>query len=40
MVTPLQSRLDADMIGMCQVLRSWLRGGLIDDLDLLPSRVD
>ena len=35
MVTPLRSRLDADMIGMCQVLRSWLREGVIEDLDLL-----
>jgi hypothetical protein len=31
-VTPLRSRLDADIIGICQVLRSWLRGGVIDDL--------
>ncbi|KAH7459997.1 hypothetical protein FOMA001_g19780 [Fusarium oxysporum f. sp. matthiolae] len=39
MVTPLRSRLDADIIGMCQVLRSWLRAGVIDDLDvsLLPT---
>jgi hypothetical protein len=37
-MAPLRSRLDADMIGMCQVLRSWLRAGVIDDLDvsLLP----
>ncbi len=35
MVTPLRSRLDADMIGMCQVLRSWLREGVIEDLDVL-----
>jgi hypothetical protein len=35
MVTPLRSRLDADIIGMCQVLRSWLRAGVIDDLDVL-----
>ena len=39
MVTPLRNRLDADIIGMCQVLRSWLRAGVIDDLDvsLLPT---
>ncbi|KAM3519495.1 hypothetical protein MY4038_009771 [Beauveria bassiana] len=35
MVTPLRSRLDADIIGMCQVLRSWLREGVIKDLDVL-----
>lgn len=35
MVTPLRSRLDADIIRMCQVLRSWLRAGVIDDLDAL-----
>lgn len=35
MVTPLRSRLDADVIGMCQVLRSWLREGVIEDLDAL-----
>ncbi|EJP69829.1 restless-like transposase [Beauveria bassiana ARSEF 2860] len=40
MVTPLRSRLDADMIGMCQVLRSWLRAGVIDDLDVLLVPVD
>ncbi|KAM5527603.1 hAT family dimerization domain protein [Fusarium oxysporum f. sp. phaseoli] len=39
METPLRNRLDADIIGMCQVLRSWLRAGVIDDLDvsLLPT---
>ncbi|KAF1732560.1 putative AC transposase [Beauveria bassiana] len=40
MVTPLRSRLDADMIGMRQVLRSWLRAGVIDDLDVLLVPVD
>ncbi|EJP61382.1 transposase-like protein [Beauveria bassiana ARSEF 2860] len=43
MVTPLRSRLDVDMIGMCQVLRSWLREGVIEDLDVLlvpPDRCD
>ncbi|TDJ70675.1 hAT transposon family protein, partial [Pseudomonas putida] len=40
MVTSLRSRLDADMIGMCQVLRSWLRAGVIDDLDVLLVPVD
>ena len=33
MVTPLRSRLDAQVIGTCQVLRSWLRAGIIPDLD-------
>lgn len=33
MVTPLRSRLDAQVIGTCQVLRSWLRAGIIRDLD-------
>jgi len=36
MTTPLRSRLDADIIGMRQVLRSWLRAEVIDDLDELP----
>ncbi|OAQ58462.1 hypothetical protein VFPBJ_11682 [Purpureocillium lilacinum] len=35
MVTPLRSRLDADIIGMCQILRSWIRAGVIEDLDVL-----
>ncbi|KAM5529009.1 hAT family dimerization domain protein [Fusarium oxysporum f. sp. phaseoli] len=29
MVTPLRSRLEAQVIGTCQVLRSWLRAGII-----------
>ncbi len=33
MVTPLRSRLEAHVIGICQVLRSWLRAGIIRDLD-------
>ncbi|KJZ71564.1 hypothetical protein HIM_09033 [Hirsutella minnesotensis 3608] len=39
MVTPLRSRLDADIIGICQVLRSWLRAGVIENMDglLIPS---
>ena len=35
MVTPLRSPLDADIIGMCQVLRSWLRAGVIEGLDVM-----
>ena len=33
MIPPLRSRLDANTIGMAQTLRSWLRAGLIDELD-------
>ncbi|KAM4068002.1 restless-like transposase [Hirsutella rhossiliensis] len=33
MVNPLRNRLEAQTIGMCQVLRSWLRAGIIQDLD-------
>ena len=33
MVTPLRNRLDASTIGLIQTLRSWLRAGLIDELD-------
>lgn len=34
-VTSLRSRLDADITGMCQVLRSLLGAGVIGDLDEL-----
>jgi hypothetical protein len=40
MVTPLRSQLDADIIGMCQVLRSWLRAGVIDELDALLLPIE
>lgn len=33
MVSPLRHQLEAQIIGMCQVLRSWLRAGIIHDLD-------
>jgi hAT family C-terminal dimerisation region len=33
MVTPQRNRLEAHTIGICQVLRSWLRAGIIDELD-------
>ena len=33
MVTPERNRLEASTIGICQVLRSWLRAGVIDELD-------
>ncbi|KJZ68797.1 hypothetical protein HIM_11816 [Hirsutella minnesotensis 3608] len=32
-ITPIRNRLEAQTIGMCQVLRSWLRAGPIQDLD-------
>jgi hypothetical protein len=32
-VTPQRNRLEAHTIGICQVLRSWLRAGIIDELD-------
>ena len=28
------------MIGMCQVLRAWLRAGVVDDLDVLLLPVE
>lgn len=33
MVTTQRNRLEAHTIGICQALRSWLRAGIIDDLD-------
>ena len=33
MATSLRSRLDASTIGLIQVLRSWLRAGLMESLD-------
>jgi hypothetical protein len=35
MVTKFRSNLDAEVISMCQVLRSWYRVGLANDLDPL-----
>jgi hypothetical protein len=40
MVTPIRSRLDADIIGMCQVLGSWLWAGVNDDLDVLLAPAE
>lgn len=40
-VTRLRIRLDASTIGLYQTLRSWLRAGLIEQLDQMltePSR--
>lgn len=39
MVTSCRNRLDARTILMAHVLRSWLRAGLIDELDPLFSPV-
>lgn len=33
MVTPLRNRLDAGTIGLIQTLRSWLRAGIVEDVD-------
>ena len=40
MITPLRSRLDANTIGMAQTLRSWLRAGLMDELDPILLSVE
>ena len=41
MVSGLRTDLDAEIIAICQVLRSWYRAGLIKDLDpLLNSHVE
>ncbi|RWA03211.1 hypothetical protein EKO27_g11894 [Xylaria grammica] len=38
--SPLRSALDAMIIGICQVLRSWLRAGVIKDLDPVLLSLD
>ncbi|KAM3465658.1 hypothetical protein MY5147_009220 [Beauveria neobassiana] len=41
MISSLRTDLDAEIIGICQVLRSWYRAGLIKDLDpMLNSHVE
>ena len=40
MVNPLRHQLEAQVIGMCQVLRSWLRAGIIHELDPFFISVD
>ncbi|KAF4472338.1 restless-like transposase [Fusarium albosuccineum] len=41
MVSGLRTNLDAEIIAICQVLRSWYRAGIIKDLDpLLKSYVE
>jgi hypothetical protein len=41
MVTPTRSSLDAATIGICQVLRSWYRAGVIPETnaDLAPVNL-
>jgi hypothetical protein len=33
MVSPQRNRLESHTIEICQVLRSWIRAGIIDELD-------
>jgi hypothetical protein len=41
MVSGLRTNLDAEIIAICQVLRSWYRAGLIKGLDpLLKSHLE
>ncbi|RKK06426.1 hypothetical protein BFJ65_g4629 [Fusarium oxysporum f. sp. cepae] len=41
MVSGLRTNLDAEIIAICQILRSWYRAGLIKDLDpLLKSHLE
>jgi len=41
MISGLRTDLDAEIIAICQVLRSWHRAGLIKDLDpLLKSHLE
>jgi hypothetical protein len=41
LVSGLRTNLDAEIIAICQVLRSWYRAGLIKDLDpLLKSHLE
>lgn len=40
MVTTLRNRLDAKIIELCQVLRSWHRAGLLRQLDELFTSPD
>jgi hypothetical protein len=42
MVTPDRGRLEASTIGVCQVLRSWYRAGVLSesDTELAPIEVE
>lgn len=41
MVTPLRSQLEASTIAICQVLRSWLQAGIVEEVDpILLKKAD
>jgi hypothetical protein len=40
MVNPLHHQLETQIIGMCLLLRSWLRAGIIHELDSFFISVD
>jgi hypothetical protein len=40
MVTHIRARLDAGIIGICQVLRSWYKAGVLPEADLETVPVD
>ncbi|RKK08411.1 hypothetical protein BFJ69_g17491 [Fusarium oxysporum] len=41
MVTPLRNQLEASTIAICQVLRSWLQAGIVEEVDpMLLDKVD
>ncbi len=41
MVTPLRSQLEASTIAICQVLRSWLHAGIVEEVDpILLKKAD
>ncbi|KJZ68816.1 hypothetical protein HIM_11790 [Hirsutella minnesotensis 3608] len=41
MVTPLRTQLEANTIAICQVLRSWLQAGIVEEVDpILLNKAD
>jgi hypothetical protein len=41
MVTPLRNQLEASTIAICQVLRSWLQAGIVEEVDpILLDKAD
>ncbi|KAG7424336.1 hypothetical protein Forpi1262_v014538 [Fusarium oxysporum f. sp. raphani] len=41
MVTPLRNQLEASTVAICQVLRSWLQAGIVEEVDpMLLDKVD
>ncbi|EXU95447.1 reverse transcriptase domain protein [Metarhizium robertsii] len=41
MITPLRNQLEASTIAICQVLRSWLQAGIVDEVDpILLDKAD